>query len=594
MALLALDIQPAPPPAPQKSGRPLPLRVRFDNVGRGLFPGRGLAGSFVLHVIGIALLLFLPGRLAALFPQPPPHTDEIADLETPTVIYLPRLGGGSEGNGRQGGGPAVHRQGSDVEPAQGKRGVSYPGPQAVVSNPPNATNHIQTILQPALKNPKVLTPLIPVPNIVQTTNAGPLPALDRAQPLRPPPSMQMQTPVAHAPVKTPDLATPIVPAPLVVPQDLPQLAVSAGPVRPALPMAMNAPVATARPNSQKEVAPPTQYSPVPTTGTDLQNLVALSPVPAPPQAAVQLPAGETRGKFAISPDSALTPGSADPGSKNATNPNAAFGTGNDANATAGNAASEGAKGNSKSGLPVGGKDGEGTSVAEGVGNGNGGAGTGTGRGSAANGGLGTGPGGSTGSGSSAGAGHGTGQFPGITIQGGGESGAAISAASHNVITVAQPRSYGMTVVSTASSGGGLADFGVFAHEPVYTVYLDMRKTPDDPAPSWVLQYAVLKTNAADPSQPDPAAAGGLIPPFPTNKAPLNLPPDLIQKYTSRQIVVYAILDAEGKIQNLTVKQSPDEQFNKPVLDALSKWTFRPAEVAGSPVAVKVLLGIPLT
>jgi len=48
----------------------------------------------------------------------------------------------------------------------------------------------------------------------------------------------------------------------------------------------------------------------------------------------------------------------------------------------------------------------------------------------------------------------------------------------------------MTFTSTASSGGGLPDFGVFQNQKVYTVYLDMRASDDDPAPSWTLQYAV--------------------------------------------------------------------------------------------------------
>jgi hypothetical protein len=42
-----------------------------------------------------------------------------------------------------------------------------------------------------------------------------------------------------------------------------------------------------------------------------------------------------------------------------------------------------------------------------------------------------------------------------------------------------------------------------------------------------------------------------------------------------------------------VKPSPDDQLDKPVFDALGKWIFRPAEMNGSPVAVKVFWGIPL-
>ena len=50
----------------------------------------------------------------------------------------------------------------------------------------------------------------------------------------------------------------------------------------------------------------------------------------------------------------------------------------------------------------------------------------------------------------------------------------------------------MTIVSTAASGGGLPDLGVFEREKVYTVYLDMKANDEDPAASWILQYAVLQ------------------------------------------------------------------------------------------------------
>jgi hypothetical protein len=43
-----------------------------------------------------------------------------------------------------------------------------------------------------------------------------------------------------------------------------------------------------------------------------------------------------------------------------------------------------------------------------------------------------------------------------------------------------------------------------------------------------------------------------------------------------------------------VLQSPSIEFNQPLLDALQKWVFRPAQLNGQPVSVKALLGIPLS
>ena len=55
--------------------------------------------------------------------------------------------------------------------------------------------------------------------------------------------------------------------------------------------------------------------------------------------------------------------------------------------------------------------------------------------------------------------------------------------------------YGMTISSTAESGGGLPDLGIFANEKVYTVFLDMRETNSDRTPSWTLQYSRLRSAA---------------------------------------------------------------------------------------------------
>jgi len=62
---------------------------------------------------------------------------------------------------------------------------------------------------------------------------------------------------------------------------------------------------------------------------------------------------------------------------------------------------------------------------------------------------------------------------------------------------------------------------------------------------------------------------------------------------SRRIVVYAVMDTQGKLQRLSVRQTPDARFNAGILAALTHWSFQPAQLNGQPVALKVLIGIPL-
>ena len=137
-------------------------------------------------------------------------------------------------------------------------------------------------------------------------------------------------------------------------------------------------------------------------------------------------------------------------------------------------------GSSGSGVGSGAKYGTGT----GTGLNSGVEGTGGGRGSAAGTGTGSGAGTALGSGKGAGNAAGAGGFPGISIRGGNYGNG--SGGIHPKLTPRNQTSYDMTVTSTASSGGGLPDFGVFQNQKVYTVYLDMRASDDDTAPSWTL------------------------------------------------------------------------------------------------------------
>jgi hypothetical protein len=146
----------------------------------------------------------------------------------------------------------------------------------------------------------------------------------------------------------------------------------------------------------------------------------------------------------------------------------------------------------------------------------------------------------------------------------------------------------MTVVATASSGGGLADYGVFKDERVFTVYIPMKRSPEDEDPTWTLQYSLLKRDATEG-----AGDQAVLAPQPVVREWPQLPADLEKKYAQRQVVLLAIVDKEGRISQISVKQTPDTRVSEPLVQALNKWVFRPAQLNNQPVAVKVLIGIPL-
>jgi hypothetical protein len=161
---------------------------------------------------------------------------------------------------------------------------------------------------------------------------------------------------------------------------------------------------------------------------------------------------------------------------------------------------------------------------------------------------------------------------------------------HSTLTPHKQTSYSMTITSTASSGGGLADFGVFHDEKIYTVYLDMRANEEDHTASWILQYAVVQPATGDPAD---RIRGTPTPPYATLKQVPDFSSEIIAKTAHQMIVVSGVLNVTGQLEQLSVKQSPDPRIEGPLIEALKNWTFQPAQVDGNPVALKMLLGIRL-
>ena len=172
----------------------VPFSLNCTEVSRGHWPGRGLMYSFLVHETMILSLLLLPsfGNVR----KPVRAADQLIaiDLNGPAkLIYFPDLNGNDENQG-------ARRKGSEVllrdepvgEQVRSAKGLSYPGPQAIISEPPKADNRFQTLLQPALQDPPVLQPPAPLPNMIQSAYAGPLPQA-------PSPSLVPQAEPKHVP-----------------------------------------------------------------------------------------------------------------------------------------------------------------------------------------------------------------------------------------------------------------------------------------------------------------------------------------------------------------------------------------------------------
>jgi TonB family protein len=175
------------------------------------------------------------------------------------------------------------------------------------------------------------------------------------------------------------------------------------------------------------------------------------------------------------------------------------------------------------------------------------------------------------------------------IQGGSGSGSRNIALAPAASSTNKQSSYGITIVANGASGGGFKDFGVFQNEAAYTVYIDMSDAGT--RANWTLQYA-LDTHPAGASANRSRSL--LVPPYATSKLLPHFSAEAANRNHGSVIVVFGVISSHGNFEGLRVLQSPDPSFNRLLLDCLARWAFRPAEVDGTAVSVKVLLGVPVS
>ncbi len=77
------------------------------------------------------------------------------------------------------------------------------------------------------------------------------------------------------------------------------------------------------------------------------------------------------------------------------------------------------------------------------------------------------------------------------------------------------------------------------------------------------------------------------PPVPLKTPPPKYPDSLRRAGVSGVVAVAIVIDERGAVIDAIVSKSTNVGFEKPSLDALHAWKFKPARVAGEPVKVRV-------
>lgn len=578
---------------PLNSSRPiLSTPMLADNTG---LPARSLPSSTSAHVVVIVVVLLL--GLAPVTIDGPQHLRQLTqriDLQRDEddAPILPELQSSSASASSPASASSRSAPGRNAASSASSMPLIHQRRQHIISNTPDATNPVQTILQPDIPHPPRLAKTLPVPSMVRMAPAQRAPSLTAptltaiVKPVTPPtpaPTPHPSLPkVQPANVDTVPLtsATELADSPKI-----PAYATTGRTFQPPRPP--TPPAAAARPSAPKVAtsAPPSPPSTAtPAGGTDSRNLLVVNALEVQSTLSERdIPAAEIHGRFEVTASPSLPEAPTTGGSSSSAGVN---GSGV---ASSGNGAGKGATASkSATGAGTGGThgNGAGTGTANIAGSGAGhgtGLGNGTGSGTGHAGGAGMG----NGTGNSPAGGNGSAPFSGMTIVGGTSgNGGVHSEPSIANVNPNEPRgSYGLTILSNGGSGGAVRDYGVFTGGPVYTVYLDLSKLGAQSR--WSFQYSASRdARIAHPGVP-------LTPPLPQDEKLPQLPPALVAANVGRLVVVQANLKPDGKLEAFHILESPDQRLNEGIITSLSHWYFDPAAMGTDKIAVKVLFGIPI-
>ena len=531
-------------------------------------PWWGFAESSVLHFLAIALLLgavrFWPHRVQLAEAQPFHHEDVI--YYEPSE-YLPPLDtGGRHVTLPQAGEPAY-------------------APQPIISVPPEADNHSQTIVTP----PDVkLTHEVPLPNMVawprQVQPSVPLAATGRTAAEMKMPAMV--TPVVAPPPEVqrnassaPDLQQRVVAPPpdlraAADTRDLqaPQAAVIAPPPRvenaasirklgdinigqsqavapaPKLPVGEQRTARRVGPLSGGGAAvPPPPSIQGGASGVGGGQIIALNVHPLAPNAAGEIPVGNRRGSFAATPQG--KPGA--PGTPNVTGGRSdASGAG----APSGINGSGVGSGNSASGVPPGLYVGAAPKSSEGAISG----------------------------------GHGSGAGTGNSQLHPADDSRLVANATPPRVTAAPTRR-----AAEVSEPKGEVEREVFGSRKYYSMMISMPNFTSAGG-SWIIRFAELNKDTSkadsDPKPGDPA--NELSAPMAVQQVDPKYPLELMHHNVQGTVMLYAIIRSDGSVSDVKVLRGVDDRIDGYAREALAQWRFHPGTKNGSPVDVEAVVAVP--
>jgi TonB family protein len=134
-----------------------------------------------------------------------------------------------------------------------------------------------------------------------------------------------------------------------------------------------------------------------------------------------------------------------------------------------------------------------------------------------------------------------------------------------------------------------AERTVFGNRRFYSVTLNMPNL-NSAGGSWVIRFAELKRET--PSHDSAAPAADLTQPMATRKVDPAYPIQLMRENVAGTVILYAVIHADGSVGDVRVLRGVDDRLDRFASAAISQWKFDPATKNGTPVDVEATFQIP--
>jgi TonB family protein len=132
---------------------------------------------------------------------------------------------------------------------------------------------------------------------------------------------------------------------------------------------------------------------------------------------------------------------------------------------------------------------------------------------------------------------------------------------------------------------------VFAAKRVYTLAVNMANL-NSASGSWILHFAELGSGPTSGMTAVVSASAELAMPVPIRKVDPKYPPDLIEQNVQGEVILYAIVRADGTVDSIQVARTLDPQLDANAKSAFAQWKFQPASKSGAPIDLEVIAHIP--